>query len=244
MCMCVCVWVCARACACASVRAARTRVCVCARERVLGAYRNHHTIWPLPVQLHVYIFVFLFLIPPPPTPTPPLSLKRTFALFTTFSRAVSRCMGAAVCYASLEWVQRRCTELLHAFSQDCLNGSITHTTGRLVYTLVQGNRLFKVMGQETCHYFPINKSWTLVEFQRSSTCSMFYRCRGFFNVRTLVAPHDQPPFFCLVIQRTRDWVQHPGTKAREDSTPSLIPSPLNRKLWSSSSSTTLSWDLI
>ena len=31
------------------------------------------------------------------------------------------------------------------------NGSITHTTGRLALTTVQGNCLLKVMGQKTCH---------------------------------------------------------------------------------------------
>ena len=40
----------------------------------------------------------------------------------------------------------------YAFSPDWLNGSVTHTTGRLALTVVQGNNYcsFKVIGQETC----------------------------------------------------------------------------------------------
>ena len=71
-------------------------------------------------------------------------------LFTAFSRAVFRCMGAAM-FASVEWVQRCHTELFYAFSLDYLNGSITHTTERLVYTIVKGNCLFKVTGRNVCH---------------------------------------------------------------------------------------------
>ena len=40
-------------------------------------------------------------------------------------------------------------ELFHAFSLDHFYGSITHTTGRIAYTIVQGNCLFKVMGRAT-----------------------------------------------------------------------------------------------
>ena len=44
---------------------------------------------------------------------------------------------------------------------DCLNGSITHTTGRLAYTIVQGNCLFKVMEQEACQYYTVQYYVTL-----------------------------------------------------------------------------------
>ena len=40
--------------------------------------------------------------------------------------------------------------MFHAFSLYCLNGGITHTTGGLAYTTVQGKGLFKVLNQETC----------------------------------------------------------------------------------------------
>ena len=51
---------------------------------------------------------------------------------------------------SVEQVQRRRTELFHAFSLNYLKGRIARATGRLAETSVQGNCLFKVMGQETC----------------------------------------------------------------------------------------------
>ena len=38
---------------------------------------------------------------------------------------------------------------MHASSLYCLNGSITYTTGRLAHTIVYGNCLFEVVGQET-----------------------------------------------------------------------------------------------
>ena len=54
------------------------------------------------------------------------------------------------CCALVDCVQLCCNELLHNFSLDYLNGSITHTTGRLANTIVQGNCLSKFVGQETC----------------------------------------------------------------------------------------------
>ena len=45
-------------------------------------------------------------------------------LFTTFSRAVSRCMSAAISHL-LEWVHRCSTELFDIFAPDQLNGSVT-----------------------------------------------------------------------------------------------------------------------
>ena len=43
------------------------------------------------------------------------------------------------CFALVDWVQRCCTELFHAFSLDYFHGSFTHTTGRLRHVTVQGN---------------------------------------------------------------------------------------------------------
>ena len=74
-------------------------------------------------------------------------------LFTTFSRAVSRCMGIAK-FVFHEWVQRCCTELFHAFSPNLLIESVTHTTGRLTHIIVKDNCIFRVMGQETCRLSP------------------------------------------------------------------------------------------
>ena len=54
-----------------------------------------------------------------------------------------------------------CNVVFIAFSLDCLNGSITHTTGRLAYTIVQGNCLFKVMEQEACQYYTVQYYVTL-----------------------------------------------------------------------------------
>ena len=41
------------------------------------------------------------------------------------------------------------TELSDAFSTNYAYGSITHAIGRLAYTIVQGNCLVKVVGQES-----------------------------------------------------------------------------------------------
>ena len=63
----------------------------------------------------------------------------------------------------LGWLYRCCTELFQSFSLDCFQGCITHTAGRLVHTIVQGNCLLKVMGQESCQYFPgKNQTLTMV----------------------------------------------------------------------------------
>ena len=63
---------------------------------------------------------------------------RPRSLFTTFTLAVSRDSWAPPGFALLEWIRRGCSELFHAFSLDCLNGSITHTTGQL---FIQGHGL-------------------------------------------------------------------------------------------------------
>ena len=68
------------------------------------------------------------------------------SLLSTFSHVPYLDAWELPCFASVEWVQRCCTELFHAFSIDYLNGSIIHTTERLAHTTVQFNCLFKVMG--------------------------------------------------------------------------------------------------
>ena len=72
-------------------------------------------------------------------------------IFTTISRAVSRCIGAArFCLASMS------SAVPYGV------GSVTHTTGRLAQTIVQGNCLFEVMGQESCQV-PAG-SWNILSF--------------------------------------------------------------------------------
>ena len=55
-------------------------------------------------------------------------------------------------FALLEWVQRCCTELFHAFSLDQLNRRVTQMNRKTRSDHCSINCLFKVMGQEKCEY--------------------------------------------------------------------------------------------
>ena len=71
------------------------------------------------------------------------------SLFTTLSRAVSLVDAwALLCLALVDWAVLYRVKPFHAFSRDYFHGSVSQISGRLVHTIVQGNSLFKVVGQE------------------------------------------------------------------------------------------------
>lgn len=68
--------------------------------------------------------------------------------FTTLSRTVSRCTGAAM--LGLCWLS--CTQFFHAFSLEYFHGSVTHKTGMFARTFVRGSYLVKAMSEEQCNH--------------------------------------------------------------------------------------------
>ena len=102
----------------------------------------------------------------------PRTFKFFRSLFTTFSRAMSPCMDAfsywcfepsqpqritsgllhgRCLFFFLPWLAEFSGVVLDWFSlsrQTTFYGRVTHTTGRHAHTIVEDNRLFKVMGQE------------------------------------------------------------------------------------------------
>ena len=104
---------------------------------------------------------------------------------------------ALPCFSLVEWVQRCCTELLHAFLLDYLNGSIAQTTGRLTHTLVQGNCSFTVMGQEICQYGMQKRHFQL----RGTFYEKWVRncCNFIFDAKCMEKGRD---FSCFVLPST------------------------------------------
>ena len=67
------------------------------------------------------------------------------AVSLTFSRAVSRCVNAAMCCIGwLTW--QCCTELIYGFSLNYFYGSVTHTAGRITRTIFPGNSFIQGHG--------------------------------------------------------------------------------------------------
>ena len=105
---------------------------------------------------------------------------------------------ALPCFALVNGVWRCCTELFHAFSLDFSYGRVTHTTGRLARTVVQGNCLFKVMGQETCQYMRNflclrihvrSAGWRRLLYIAIKTCDFDFTSRWYESLRFWVFPN-------------------------------------------------------